>query len=260
MRAGARHRPLRQWRPLARRAAIPAALWLALLGGAPATAETITAAEYASPTARYPHGALGDRIEYAALMVRLAEGHTIGLRLANDRVFEDTAPRLADLDGDGAPEVITVESQADTGARLVVWTVRDGVLVERAATAPIGRRFRWLAPVGAADLDGDGGMEIAYVETPHLGKVLKIVRLEGDRLRPVAEAAGLTNHRIGDPYMQGGIFRCGKRLAIVTADADWSRLVATVVEEGGLRHWDMGAYEGPESFDRVKGCRPLTGG
>src|SRR5690606_33675671 len=125
--------------------------------------------------------------------------------LPHTRVFEDIEPRLADLDGDGAPEAIVVETDLDRGARLAVYDA--GGLV--AATPFIGRRHRWLAPVGAADLDGDGRVEIAYVETPHLGKTLKIVRLVGDDLQPVAEAPGLTNHRIGDPFIQGRIATCG---------------------------------------------------
>ena len=39
------------------------------------------------------------------------------------QVFEDTAPRLADLDGDGAPEVVTVVSIFDQGAQVMVWGI-----------------------------------------------------------------------------------------------------------------------------------------
>ncbi|MCB2129983.1 MAG: VCBS repeat-containing protein [Rhodobacteraceae bacterium] len=257
MRAGARRRLSRPWRPFARRAAIPAAFLLASIGAGSqgGASEAIVSAAYTAPTGRYPHGALGDTTEHAGLSVRLSDGRTLGVRFDKGIVFEDTEPRLADLDGDGAPEVIVVESDPGLGARLAVWTLRDRALYRLAATDFIGKRFRWLAPVGAADLDGDGQVEIAYVETPHLGKVLKIVRLAGDRLVPVAKAAGLTNHVNGDTFIQGGVFRCGEGMVLLTADARWTRIVGTMLDRGRLRHRDLGPYEGPESFGRIAGCR-----
>ncbi len=109
------------------------------------------AVRYDAPTDRYPHGVLGDELEWGALILELDSGTRV-LRLPANRVFEDTAPRLVDLEGDGAPEVVVVESDASAGARLAVYDA-DGLV---AATPFIGTRFRWLAPVGAADLDGDG--------------------------------------------------------------------------------------------------------
>ncbi|KAA2311481.1 VCBS repeat-containing protein, partial [Puniceibacterium sp. HSS470] len=95
---------------------------LTLVGlAAPLRAEgVIEAATYAEPTRRYDHGVLGDDVEWGALVLTLP-GRQITLRLPETRVFEDTQPRLADLDGDGAPEVITVESDLALGARLSVY-------------------------------------------------------------------------------------------------------------------------------------------
>lgn len=231
----------------------PMVLWLALQS-MPAFAQDITGARYDTPTERYPHGALGDPIEHERLVVDLAGGASLAVRLPQVMVFEDTAPRLADVDGDGAPEIVTVESHAAKGARLAIWAVRDRALVRVAATPYIGRRFRWLAPVGAADLDGDGRIEIAYVETPHLGKTLKIVRLEQGRLVPVGERAGLTNHRNGSPEIEGGIATCDGRPTILTADADWRRIVGTRLTAEGLSSKDLAPYGGPESFADLPGC------
>ncbi|MFZ1728468.1 MAG: VCBS repeat-containing protein [Albidovulum sp.] len=245
---------------------------LALLGwfcaGAAVVAEEITGAEFAAPTDRYPHGALGDPLEWGVLQITvgrkagreggLFSGHvdlTYEFNLPDDLVFEDTAPRLWDVDGDGAPEVVVVQSQAEAGARLLIIGLADGKPVFRAATAFIGQRFRWLAPVGAADLDGDGRVEIAYVETPHLGRTLKIVRLNGSGLVAVAEAPGLTNHKNGDPDIQGGIATCAGRPTILTADADWTRVMATTLAEGKLSARDFGPYTGADSLDPAKACR-----
>jgi hypothetical protein len=70
----------------------------------------------------------------------------------------------------------------------------------------IGQRNRWLAPIGAADLDGDGRVEIAYVDRPHLARTLRVWRSRpGGTLTEIATATGLTNHRIGEAFITGGI-------------------------------------------------------
>lgn len=210
-----------------------------------AEGDGVARAQYAIPSSRYGHEALGPGHEWAALTL---DGRDFPP--GEDLVFEDTAPRLADLDGDGDREVIVVESSLTQGSRLAVWGGKGRI----AATPFIGIRHRWLAPLGAADLDGDGRVEVAYVETPHLGKVLKIVRLDGDRLVPVAEARGLTNHRFGDPVIQGGIARCDGVPTILTANADWTRIIATSLADGILVSRDLAAYLGPSSFDGAPGC------
>ncbi|GAB4390849.1 FG-GAP repeat domain-containing protein [Albidovulum sp.] len=202
-------------------AAAALATALAALTVPSATAE-IVAARYADPTGRYDHGILGDAVEYGALVLTLDTGRRLRLVLPPSRVFEDIAPRLADLDGDGAAEVIAVETDLDRGARLAI--LDESGLV--AATPFIGRRHRWLAPVGAADLDGDGRVEIAYVDRPHLARILRIWRLRDGRLEELAARPGLTNHRIGEDRIAGGIRDCGAGPEIILASADWSRLLA----------------------------------
>jgi len=197
-----------------------AAVLVAALFAAPAAAE-IVSARYADPTTRYDHGVLGDAVEWGALELRLADGTGRRLVLPETRVFEDTGPRLADLDGDGAPEVIAVESDLRLGARLSVYGA--GGLI--AASPFIGQRHRWLAPVGAADLDGDGAMEIAWVDRPHLARILRVWRFENGALREIASAPGLTNHRVGDDVISGGIRDCGDGPEMVLAAPDWSRVV-----------------------------------
>jgi hypothetical protein len=216
----------------------------ALAGG-----DGVRSATYGAPSTSYGHDALGPGYEWAMLALH-GEAGSLFHQEPGGLVFEDIAPRLADLDGDDDNEVIVVESDPDRGSRLAIW----GGLGRIAATPFIGRRHRWLAPVGAADLDGDGRVEIAYVETPHLGKRLKIVRLEGDRLVPVAEAAGLTNHRLGEPFIQGRIADCIGQPTILTANADWTRIIATTLAGGELTSRDVGPYRLPDDFDAVAGC------
>ncbi|MGH8618555.1 MAG: FG-GAP repeat domain-containing protein [Burkholderiales bacterium] len=172
----------------------------------------IAAAWFTEPTDRYQHGALGDFIEAATLKVRLRQGTELRFTLADDSVFEDLEPRLADLDGDGRDEVLVVRSNPRTGAALAVFGVREGRLALLAEAAPIGRGNRWLNPVGVADLDGDGSPEIAVVLTPHIGGTLVVYRYTGSALQERARLSGFSNHALGSHALSGA--------AIVDADGD----------------------------------------
>ena len=219
-----------------------------------AMAQEIVSARYDGPTTRYPHGVLGDDIEYDTLVVRLSDGREISARWAQDIVFEDLSPRVVDVDGDGAPEVVVVESHETQGARLAIWGIRDGALAQIAATPHIGTRFRWLAPVAVADLDGDGLVELAYVDRPHLAKVLRVWRYGADgALTQVASVEGMTNHRIGWDYIAGGLRNCGQGPEMVLADAGWTDVVAVRLADGGLAQQVLGAYS-PEALERALGC------
>jgi hypothetical protein len=127
----------------------------------------------------------------------MADGRTLEYRLGADSVFEDLRPRIADLDRDGRDEVIVVRSYLDAGAALAVFSVEGGRLAPRAETRPIGLANRWLNPIGAGDFDGDGALEVAYVETPHIGGVLRVVSLWDDQLFEEAALPGVSNHAIG---------------------------------------------------------------
>ncbi len=219
-----------------------------------AAAQEIVSARYDGPTTRYPHGVLGDEIEHDTLVVRLSDGREIAARWAQDIVFEDLSPRVVDVDGDGAPEVVVVESHETQGARLAIWGMRDGTLAQIAATPHIGTRFRWLAPVAVADLDGDGLVELAYVDRPHLAKVLRVWRYGADgALTQVASVEGMTNHRIGWDYIAGGLRNCGQGPEMVLADAGWANVVAVRFADGALTQQVLGRYS-PEALERALGC------
>ncbi|MFY2826155.1 FG-GAP repeat domain-containing protein [Ruegeria sp. MALMAid1280] len=218
--------PARLWQCQARGALLALSLWLA--GGALAIAETITSARFTEPTTRYAHGVLGDNIEYGALELTV-QGSTLTIRLPSDRVFEDLAPRLIDIDLDGTQEVIVIESHIQTGAQLAIYD-RGGRKV--AATPQIGTRFRWLSPIGAADLDGDGYVEIAYIDRPHLAKTLRIWRFRDGDLAEITSLPGLTNHRIGEDFITGGIRDCGSGPEMIVVSADWQQIVSVSHDTG----------------------------
>lgn len=218
----------------------------------------ITWAGYSDATRRYRHGILGDDWEAGGLRARAGPlgPCELAVILPRTRVFEDTGPRLADLDGDGAAEIVVVETDIARGATLAVYGLSGGRLVKLAATPPVGRTRRWLAPAAIADLDGDGRVEIAYVDRPHLARILRVVRYEpdGPRLTEIASAEGHTNHRIGDRDILGGLRTCAGAPEVVTASPDWSRLLATRLEAGRLVTRDIGPNRDRLAVDRARAC------
>lgn len=221
--------------------------------GLAATPKVIVKAEYAEPTRRYAHGILGDDVEWGALVLTFDlcaecepdENRIQIIRLPQTRVFEDVAPRLVDLDGSGAPSVVVVESDAQLGARLPIYT-EDGL---QAATPFIGQRNRWLAPIGAADLDGDGAMEIAYIDRPHLAKTLRVWRWKDRQLSEVG-----TNHRIGERDIAGGVRTCGGQPKMIVATANWSQVVGVQFDGTAFQTRIVMPHQDRESFAAAMAC------
>ncbi len=162
-----------------------------------ADGDGITSAWYTEPTDRYPHGALGDKIEAGALVVQDVYGRRATVELPQDQVFEDLTPRIADLDGDGRNEVLAIRSSLRTGASLVAYDLAGSSLIEIDATPPIGQPNRWLNVAGIADFTGDRSLDIAAVRTPHTGGTLDIVTLDRRRFRVVDSEKGFSNHVFG---------------------------------------------------------------
>ena len=202
------------------------------------------------PTDRYDHAVLGDAMEWGGLDLTTASGQVLRVTLPESRVFEDVTTRLADLDGDGDREVIVVETDIARGAMLAVYDASGRV----AATAPFGETHRWLAPAGIADLDGDGRIEIAYVDRPHLARELVVMRLEGAELIELARLAGLTNHRIGDSVIRGGVRDCGTGPDLRLAEPTWTRVMRVVFQNGRLTAQPLGAISGPKGLDAALAC------
>lgn len=229
-----------------------------------------------SPTQRYPHGALGSSIHAASLHV-LARTPEAGLQervytLPLRRVFEDRVPRLVDMDGDGRDEIILVEADAFQGAALVVFGLRaDGTgasaggataalqLTELARGPGAGSAFRWLNPVGVADFDGDGQLDIASVVTPHVGGVLTLHHYRPPRLEPYARATDVSNHRMGMLEQQLAVMveQAGHRPTLVLPDMQLRALHALRWVAPGK--WQELADPQPLPA-RVERLTPLAGG
>lgn len=236
--------------------------WLALvlvLSGQAASAD-IVGATYDLPTDVYGHGVVPGG-EYAGITFRLSPDRVIGAGTF-ENVYEDTAPRLVDLDGDGSAEVITVVSYFDRGAAIRIWdeipapdAPGETTVAVIAEGEPIGTRFRWLAIIGAADLDGDGTMEIAYIDRPHLANTLRIVTIQGDQLAEEIAGAGFTNHRIGERDIAGGVRDCGAGPEMIVASADWAQLVAVTYDGTALDARQIGTDTSRPAFAKAMACQ-----
>ncbi len=243
--------------------ALVAALVMGAISPKPSLAD-ITTATYEIPTSAYGHGVVPGG-EYEGVEFILDGRRKIGNAVLGG-VYEDTAPRLVDVTGDGKPEVITVVSYFKAGAALRIWgEVSDpdhplgSTMKMLAETDPIGRPHRWLAVIGAADLDGDGAIEIAYIDRPHLAKTLRVWRFEQDgdgaSLTEIASKSGLTNHKIGQEFITGGIRDCGKGPEMITVDANWRNVMATRLVDGVLTSRKIAPFSGVASVKSQLHCQ-----
>ena len=153
------------------------------------------------PTLRYGHGALGDKIEARGFKVQLRDGRELVYELADQYVFEDLSPRLADVDGDGLDEIILVRASLSEGAAVSIYRVGERRLEHFAVSLSIGLAYRWLNPVGVADFDADGEMDVAVVEMPHLGRSLVIYSRTASRLKERGRLSGFSNHHMGSTIL-----------------------------------------------------------
>ena len=211
----------------------------------------VVGARFTEPTDRYAHGVLGDAIEWGTLEIHLSDETTLRVVLPPERVFEDLEPRLVELDRVPGPEVIVVESHASFGARLSVYGSRGFI----ASNDWIGRPNRWLAPVGAADIDGDGHIEIAFVDRPHLARAFTVLRFRDRSFEMVARIGPLTNHRIGQDFISGGVRDCGSGPEFVVASADWSTIVGVRWQSEELVARNIRPHLGRASFVDALNCR-----
>lgn len=229
-----------------------------LLGGLPVWGDSLKntdgawSAVFDQPTDRYGHAIMGDVPEWARICLSNGDEKAC-VTLSKDSVFEDMNPRLFDIDQDGEPEAVVVESKLGLGAALVVYDLEDGRL-KRTANPNIGTQNRWLAPIGVADFNGDGDMDVAYVDRPHLAKTLRVWTYRNGDLTEIASIKGVTNHSIGEPFITSSIRTCDGRAEMILNDARRKNIVSVFFEDGKLTYKDLGKYRGPDSVINPPKC------
>ena len=204
--------------------------------------ETVSFAGYSAwltdPTDRYRHAVLGDAIEAGGFAIRAPDGRTLMFRLEADAVFEDRRVRLHDLDGDGTPEAIIIKSTQSGGAGIAIYRLGSLSISLLLELPRIGTANRWLNIVGIADFNGDGRLDVAYVQTPHLTGLLRVFSIEGSRYREIGQLPGYTNHIIGSRDLDlaaAGSFTGSGRREIVIPSLDRRFLALLGFRDGKLQ-------------------------
>lgn len=154
-------------------------------------------AQYTVPTEKYSHGILGDNIEAEQLVV-VVDSIFYELTLQSHYVFEDIRPRLYDVDGDNELEFITIRTNLSKGAGIAIYKIINEQLVEYAYVSEIGTPNRWLNIVTIDDLDNDGIVELVWIQTPHIGGILKVAKINEGLLQVLTDKSQYSNHAIGE--------------------------------------------------------------
>jgi len=178
---------------------------------------------------RYAHGVLGDGIE-ATRMLWL-ERHGLeplrSLSLPPPHVFEDIAPRpVQGPDARAGAGLLTVRSGPDGGQLALVTAdpAQPRGLHLAALGETVGGFHRWLAPTTQ-------GTHLVAVHTPHIGGVLHVYRLDGQRLDRRRLAGDVSTHEIGSRetdlsvWLRGRLVlpsQDGRRLRVLDPAADWA--------------------------------------
>jgi hypothetical protein len=153
------------------------------------------------PTDRYPHSALGDKLEASAVTVLTVAPNSLVFRgrymVRAPAVLEDLIPILAPIGEGRRPAVIVIKSVPGLGSSVMALGWRESGLKRLAEGPAFGQSHRWVHVVGAADLSGDSIPELIAVNTPHLAGVLVAYERRGDALVPTAKALGYSSHAFG---------------------------------------------------------------
>jgi len=102
-------------------------------------------------------------------------------------------------------------------------------------------------------------LEIAMVVTPHLAGRVDLLAYDGSNLTLIARTSGLTNHRIGDPDIAGGIRICENTPQMILAKMPWrksgdSRMAAVSLSNGSLEVSPFKEPFTPQNVAKAKTC------
>jgi len=157
------------------------------------------------PTYNYAHAVLGDAIEAASITLIDPKNSTFQIRKIipeTGDVIEGISPIWVDMDLDGTREIIVTQSNHVDGARIVVYREDGSILAE---SAPIGKGFRWMHQIAAAQFVDGGPLELAILRTPHIGGEIEIMGLVQDRLEVQASLSGYSTHKLGSRNLDAAL-------------------------------------------------------
>ncbi len=157
------------------------------------------------PTARYDHGIAGDEFEASGIVLvetepefRVIQTIPIG---APD-VIEGISAIWADIDNDGARDIIVTLSNNQSGSRIVAFR-EDGTLL--AESVPIGLGYRWRHQIAVAAFEPNKPPLLVDVRTPHIGGIVEFLQFNNGKLEVVNEINGFSTHSIGSRNLDSAL-------------------------------------------------------
>lgn len=194
------------------------------------------------PTTKYEHGALADGIE--ATRLDAIEVSKNGFRkdytfeLEDNSVFEALIPIIAYLDEGLVPVVFLTRSYPDKGGAIVALKVVEDDLRVVYESEALGTRFRWIHPIAVGDFDSDGSMEFLAVEKPHIGGVIHLYHVEGNKLVVEAQGQGFSSHKARSRNLDTAVvadFDGDEAVELLIPTQDWRTLALVDFKDGILK-------------------------
>lgn len=184
---------------------------------------------------QYDHAILGDRFEAKAFEVfNRCTGERTKTTVESQDVIEGISAMLADIDGDGALDVLVTISNAEDGSRLAAYKL-DGTLI--AESEPIGQGGRWRNQLAVAPVGPNGEVEIVDVRKPHATGEVEYLRLLEGSLVVVADEPGFTNHVIRTQNLDRGIIADADgdgQLDVIVLTRSLTEIAVITRVEGGV--------------------------
>ena len=66
---------------------------------------------------------------------------------------------------------------------------------------------------------------------------------------------GISNHRIGEDFISGGVRECGDGPELVVADAEWAWVLAARLTGTAFTARRIAPFEGQGTFEAALACR-----
>ena len=196
------------------------------------------------PTEKYTHGVLGDSIEATGItLVETQPEPKILQKITTPKpdVIEGIYPIWADMDKNGQREILVTLSNAQDGARIVAFSEDGNLLAEG---IPVGTGYRWRHQLVVAPFGSTGENLLAVIRTPHIGGVLEIYRLNGNKLEIVKTISGISTHSIGSRNLftaQAGDFNNDGQIDLLAPDQSHTNLGIVTVESETIIWLELGA-------------------
>jgi hypothetical protein len=161
---------------------------------------------------------------------------TARFELPGDSVFETLRPTIVDLIPENrGEEILLTVSDSNSGSRISVFSLEGKLL---GSSDPIGRGFRWLHLLAAAEFGIDNVKSIAVVRTPHIGGIIQFYEWYGNRLVMVTSQGNLSTHQIGSDNLNMALasdFDGVDGAELILPTNNYTELVVVKLEDGAIR-------------------------